>query len=68
MKKNMGGFDRGIMILIAIILGYLYYIGYIYGFFGIALVILAMIFAVTSFINFCPLYSFLGINTNKKKS
>lgn len=68
MKINMGGLDRGIRILIAIIIGYFYYTQYITGFVGIALIVLAVVFVVTSFINFCPLYSFLGINTNKKKS
>lgn len=62
----MGGFDRGIRILIAIILGYLYYIQYVTGIVGIMLVVLAIVFAVTNFINFCPLYSFLGINTQNK--
>ncbi len=66
MVKNMGGFDRMIRILIALIVAYLYYINYISGTAAIVLLILAAIFALTSVINFCPLYNFFGINTYNK--
>lgn len=67
MKTNMGGFDRIIRFLIAAIIGYLYYAHIISGTLGIVLVVLAVVFVLTSFIGFCPLYTFFGMNTCKKK-
>lgn len=67
MKKNMGSADKIIRIIIAAIIGYLYYNGTISGTLGTVLLILAIIFAVTSFIGFCPLYSPFKINTCKVK-
>ena len=66
MKKNMGGLDRMSRILIAIIIGYLIYISYLTGTAAIVLLILAVVFAITSFINFCPLYKAFGIDTFNK--
>ncbi|MCF6308610.1 MAG: DUF2892 domain-containing protein [Flavobacteriaceae bacterium] len=66
MKKNMGGTDRIIRIIIAIIVGVLYYTKTIEGTLGTVLLVLAAVFLLTSFINFCPLYTILGINTGKK--
>lgn len=66
MKKNMGGTDRIIRIIIAIIAAILYFTGTVSGTLGIILLVVAGVFLLTSFINFCPLYTVLGINTNKK--
>ena len=66
MKKNMGGADRMIRIIIAIVVGVLYYMGTISGTLGTVLLVAAAVFLLTSFINFCPLYTVLGINTGKK--
>jgi len=66
MKKNMGGADRIIRIIIAIVVGVLYYTETISGTLGTVLLVLAGVFLLTSFINFCPLYTVLGINTGKK--
>jgi len=66
MKKNMGGADRIIRIIIAIVVGVLYYTGTISGTLGMVLLVLGIVFLLTSFINFCPLYTVLGINTGKK--
>ena len=67
MKKNMGSADKGIRILIAIVIAALYYFDVIGGTLGYILMALAIIFVLTSFISFCPLYVPLGINTCKKK-
>lgn len=67
MKKNMGSADKGIRILIAIVIAALYYFDVIGGTLGYVLMALAIIFVLTSFISFCPLYVPLGINTCKKK-
>jgi len=66
MKKNMGGTDRMIRIIIAVVVAILYYTGTISGILGTVLLVLAGVFLLTSFINFCPLYTILGINTGKK--
>ncbi|MFK5982424.1 MAG: DUF2892 domain-containing protein [Flavobacteriaceae bacterium] len=66
MKKNMGGADRMIRIIIAIIVAVLYFTETITGTLGMVLLVLGGVFLLTSFINFCPLYTILGINTGKK--
>ncbi len=63
MKKNMGSADRIIRIIIAAIIGVLYFTGTISGTLGIVLLVLAGIFVLTSFISFCPLYAPFGIRT-----
>ncbi len=63
MKKNMGSTDRIIRIIIAAIIGVLYYTGTISGTLGLVLVILAGVFLLTSFVSFCPLYAPFGIST-----
>jgi len=69
MKKNMGGGDRTIRLLIAAIVVALYYFEIIQGTLAIILLVFAAIFVLTSFISFCPLYTIFGINTcNVKKS
>jgi len=67
MKKNMGNTDKGIRIVIALAIALLYYFDVISGTFAYVLMALAIIFLITSFLNFCPLYPLLGINTCKKK-
>ncbi len=67
MKKNMGAADRVIRIIIAVIIGVLYFTNTISGTLAIISGILAVAFLLTSFINFCPLYLPFGISTFKKK-
>ena len=67
MKKNMGGADRVIRVIIAAIIAVLYFTKVIPGTLGIVLLALAGIFVLTSLISFCPLYLPFGINTCKKK-
>ena len=62
----MGGADRIIRIIIAIVVGVLYYTETISGTLGTVLLVLSGVFLLTSFINFCPLYTVLGINTGKR--
>jgi hypothetical protein len=66
MKKNMGAADKLIRSVVGIIIAILYYAGYITGTLAIVLLAFAIVFLLTSFISFCPLYTLLGINTNKK--
>lgn len=67
MKTNMGGIDRVLRIGIAIAIAILFFTKIISGVLGIALMILAGVFLVTSFIGFCPIYTLFGINTCKTK-
>jgi hypothetical protein len=67
MKKNMGSTDRIIRLSIATLIAVLYVTNVIEGTLAIVLGIAAVIFAATSFVNFCPLYSMLGINTCQTK-
>jgi hypothetical protein len=69
MKKNMGTADRVIRVIITAIIGVLYFSGTITGMLGMVLIILAGVFALTSLISFCPLYTLFGIRTcpNKEK-
>jgi len=63
MKKNMGSADRIIRVIIAAIIGVLYFSETITGTFGIVLLILSGVFVLTSLISFCPLYAPFGIKT-----
>ncbi|GGP03867.1 hypothetical protein GCM10010992_13910 [Cloacibacterium rupense] len=67
MKANMGGIDKIIRIIIAVVIGYLYYSGSITGTLSVVLLAIAAVFLLTSIISFCPLYTLFGINTCKRK-
>ncbi|MHA7843945.1 MAG: YgaP family membrane protein [Winogradskyella sp.] len=67
MKKNMGNLDKGIRIVIAIAIALLYYFNVIEGTLAYVLMALAVVFLLTSFISFCPLYLPFGWNTCKRK-
>lgn len=68
MKKNMGMGDRTIRLILAAAFAILYFSGTITGNWGIILLVFSVVFALTSFVSFCPLYLPFGINTAKKKS
>ena len=67
MKKNMGNVDRIFRFVVAAALIALYYNGTISGVLGIVVVILAIVFFLTSLMGFCPLYLPFGIKTCKAK-
>lgn len=68
MKKNMGNLDRTLRFVVAAVLIALFYTGTIFGIWGILLVVLAVVFFLTSLMGFCPLYVPFGIRTcNIKK-
>jgi K+-transporting ATPase A subunit len=68
MKKNMGSADRIIRVLIALAIGILYFTGTITGILGIVLLVLSIVFILTSLVGTCPLYVPLGIKTCSAKS
>ncbi len=63
MKKNMGNADRIIRILLAIVFISLYFSNTITGTWGLVLIALSAVFALTSFVSFCPLYVLVGLST-----
>ena len=67
MKQNMGGMDRTVRIIVALLIGVLAYTGVINGTLAIILLVLAAVFVLTSFVSFCPLYLPFGISTCKKQ-
>ncbi|MEP7318928.1 MAG: DUF2892 domain-containing protein [Panacibacter sp.] len=66
MKRNMGIFDRIFRTLTATAIAVLYFMNVITGGWAIFLLIVAVIFLLTSFVSFCPLYTLLGINTKQR--
>ena len=67
MTKNMGNTDKLIRLSIAALIAILYYTGVISGTVALILGIFAVIFALTSLISFCTLYTLVGINTCSTK-
>jgi hypothetical protein len=67
MKSNMGMADRIIRTILAVIIGVLYFTNVITGTLGLILLILAIVFLLTSLVSFCPLYVPIKLSTKKKK-
>ncbi len=63
----MGNTDRTLRIIIAAIFAALYFSNTVPGTLGLVLLVLGIVFVLTSFIGFCPLYLPFGINTCKIK-
>ena len=66
MKKNMGTADRTVRILVALVIGFLYFSGRIGGTLGIVLLIVAVMFLLTSLVGTCPAYFPLKFTTHGK--
>ena len=67
MKKNMGNADRLIRIIAAAVFIVLYFNNMLPAPWGLVLLIPGVVFALTSLVGFCPLYSVFGISTCPKK-
>jgi len=63
MKINMGILDRVTRTIMAIIGGFMVYLGMVEGSSSAILLAVAGIFALTSLVGFCPLYGMFGLNT-----
>lgn len=63
----MGSIDKIIRLIIAAVIGILFFTNIISGTLGIILLALAGIFVLTSVISFCPLYTLVGANTCPKE-
>ena len=67
MKKNIGSVDRILRIVVAAVIAVLFFTKVITGTLGIVLLVLAVVFLLTSLIRFCPLYFPFGLSTMGKK-
>ena len=65
-EKNVGTTDRIIRFVVAAIFAVLYLTGMVSGTFGIVLMVLAVVFALTATITICPLYLPFGLSTRGK--
>ncbi len=63
MKKNMGSADRIIRLVIALVATTLFFTDVISGYLGITLMVVSVIFFLTSLLSFCPIYAAFGLNT-----
>lgn len=66
MKANMSATDRVIRLIVAVLVLILFMTDVITGTLGWILIGVASVFTLTSMINFCPLYTLLGISTKKR--
>jgi hypothetical protein len=66
MNKNMGTVDRVVRTLLALLAGWLYFTGRVGGTLGIVLVVVAVVFLLTSLVGVCPGYLPFGISTRKQ--
>lgn len=65
MKNNMSSADRVIRLVIAVVIAVLIFMNVLNGTAAVILGILAGVFAITSFIGFCPLYTLFKFSTKK---
>ncbi len=66
MRTNMGGTDRTLRLILAAVAAVLIFTRLLTGTAALVIGILAIIFAVTSVVGFCPLYVPLGVSTKRK--
>jgi len=64
-KVNESGLDRGIRVVLGLVLLYLGLGGVITGALGVVLAVVGGIALVTGLVGFCPLYALLKLRTNK---
>lgn len=68
MKHNMGSTDKTVRIGVALAIAALYFTHTISGIIATVALVLAIVFVVTSFMSFCPLYVPFGMSTKKPDS
>ncbi|MDR6809615.1 hypothetical protein J2Y45_006693 [Dyadobacter sp. BE34] len=67
MKSNLGTTDKVVRVLVFLAAMVLYFMKVTSGIFGITLIVVGTVLLLTSLLNYCPLYSILGISTKTKK-
>lgn len=68
MKKNVGSIDKIIRLIIAIVAIYVSYQGLVQSPWNYVLYAIAGIMILTGLVGTCPIFSALGIQSNKKSS
>jgi len=68
MKKNVGTIDKIVRVIIAAVIAILFFTDVIPGVAGIILLVLAIVFLLTTLISFCPIYTIFGLSTCKSKT
>ena len=63
----MGSIDRILRIVVAAVIAILFFTKVITGTLGIVLLVLAVVFLLTSLVSFCPLYFPFGLSTMGKR-
>lgn len=63
LKKNMGKVDTGIRLTLAVVLFILFFTNAVSGTIGFIDLGIAILFTITSFVGFCPLYRLVGFKT-----
>jgi hypothetical protein len=66
MKANMAILDRILRVVLVALVAVLFFTGVLSPVAAIILGILSVVFLVTAFVGFCPLYRLLGISTKRK--
>jgi hypothetical protein len=66
MTKNMGTADRAIRTVLALVVAGLYFTGRIGGIVGIVLLVIAVLFLLTSLMGWCPGYLPFRISTRAR--
>ena len=61
--KNVGSLDRIARIVLAVLLAALHFTGSVTGVVGYILLAIAVVFALTGALRWCPLYRIFGLNT-----
>ncbi|MBT8320480.1 MAG: DUF2892 domain-containing protein [Eudoraea sp.] len=67
MKTNMGKLDKVLRFLLAVAVALLVYYDVLQGPLAYILIVVAVVFFLTSLTGFCPLYGLLGLSSSKRK-
>lgn len=65
MTINMASWDRIVRFVVALLFGYLFFTKMVTGVVGVVLLVIAIIFLLTSFVGFCPLYRVVNFSTKR---
>ncbi|GAB4492050.1 MAG: DUF2892 domain-containing protein [Anaerolineales bacterium] len=66
LETNMGTTDRIVRVILALVFAGLYFTNVVSGLLGVILLVLGVVFLLTSFVSFCPLYLPFKISTKGK--
>ncbi len=65
MNRNVASWDRILRVVLAALFAYLYFAGIVTGGFGLLLLVVGIVFAVTAIVGYCPLYAAVKFSTLK---